>query len=129
MINIAGSATSNLRMRIRSGTSTPETGTVYDRWGFSVAAGVVTNESSGGTTSLFLGAYYAGEQTPYSMDMFNPNEAKQTLILPYSWNSNTGATALMTGRVSNNNVYTGLEITGDSGTVTGSLRIYGYRQA
>lgn len=129
MINIAGSASSNLRMRIRSGTSTPETNTVYSRWGFSVAAGVVTNESSGSQTSLFLGGYYAGEQTPYSMDMFNPNEAKQTLILPYSWNSNSGTTALMTGRVDNNNVYTGLEITGDSGTITGSLRIYGYRQA
>jgi hypothetical protein len=129
MINIAGSGSSNLRMRIRSGTSTPETNTVYSRWGFSVAAGVLTNESSGSQTSLFLGGYYAGEQTPYSMDMFNPNEAKQTLILPYSWNSNSGTTAFMTGRVDNNNVYTGLEITGDSGTLTGSLRIYGYRNS
>jgi hypothetical protein len=129
ILNIEGTDTTNLRMRVRSGTSTPETGNIYSRWGFSVLAGVVTNETSGGQSSLFLGSYFSGEQTPLVFDLFSPNLAIRTNTLPYSWSSSTGGTFFMPGRVTSNTVYTGIEIFGDSGTLTGSMRVYGYRQA
>jgi hypothetical protein len=128
VISIAGSTSSSLRLRMRSGVSTPETTAVYDRWGFSVNGGVVTNETVAAQTSLFLGGYFTAELTPYTMDMFSPNEARRTNTLPYSWNSATGATLFSTGRVSTNTVYTGIELICDAGTITGSMRIYGYRQ-
>ena len=129
LINIEGSDTTNLRMRVRSGTSTPETGSIYSRWGFSVLAGAVTNETSSNQSSLFLGSYYFGEQTPYAFDLFSPNLAVRTNTLPYAWSSSTGTTFFMPGRVTSNTVYTGIEIYGDSGTLTGSMRVYGYRNS
>ena len=129
VINIVGSAISNLRMRVRSGTSTVETAIVYDRWGFSVLAGAVTNETSSGQTSMFLGGYYSDEVTTYSFDLFQPNQTTRTNMMPLAWSSATGATYLMPGRITTNTAYTGIEIFGDSGTLTGSIRVYGYRQA
>ena len=129
VIIVSSTATSNLRMRMRSGTSTPDMGSIYDRWGFSVVGGAITNEASAGQTSLFLGGFYSGEQTPYTMDMFNPNLSLQTNTLPTAWNSSNGATYIMPGRASTTTAYTGLEIYGDSGQLTGSMRVYGYRQA
>ena len=129
IISISGSASSNLRLRVRYGTSTVETTAVYDRWGFSVTSGVIANLTAAGEQSLFLGGFYSGELTPYAMDVFSPNDASRTMIMPYSWNSATGAQVFMPARVSTNTVYTGIEILTDSGTLTGSMRIYGYRQA
>ncbi len=129
ILNITGSNNSNLRLRVRSGTSTPETGAVYSRWGFSVLAGAVTNETSGNQTELYLGGYYFSDPAPFVFDLFNPNLTVNTLILPYSWSSSTGAVFFMPGRVNNSTAYTGIELFGDAGTLTGSMRVYGYRNS
>jgi hypothetical protein len=128
LINAEASTATNLRFRMRSGTSTPETGAVYDRFGFSFV-GSVTNQISSNENAGFLGdiTNSGGNRTVVSADIFNANATRPTEVMPYTWGSNSGTVYLMTFRIETNTVYTGLELYTDSGTLTGSMRVYGYR--
>lgn len=132
LISISPSTTTNLRFRLRYGTSTTENGLVYDRFGFSVVSGVLTNETTTNETSWWLGDMYNTTQTPLvaHFDLFNPNIANvHTNSLSMTWSSNSGRMLIAPIRVETNTQYTGCELYGDSGTLTGSMRVYGYRQA
>jgi hypothetical protein len=131
VMSLTCSSTTNLRMRFRSGTNTPETGSVYDRFGFSyvgsVDSQIISNQTSaylGDITSVGIPNVFVS-----SIDIFNPNTALHTNTLPTSWGSNSGSIFLMPVRVETTTAYTGIELFGDAGTLTGSMRVYGYRQA
>ena len=131
VMSLSCSSTTNLRMRFRSGTNTPETGSVYDRFGFSFV-GSVTSEISANQTSAYLGDITSAglaNQFVASLDIFNPNTALHTNTLPASWGSNSGTIFFMPVRVESTTAYTGIELFADAGTLTGSMRVYGYRQA
>lgn len=127
ILNFLTSTSTSLRMRVRSGVSTPETTNVYPEWGFAVAGGAITNLTGGADSSQFLTGTFAGEKTIVSFDMFSPNELTRTLLQLQSWNSATGAVNLIAGRINTDTAYTGIELIVDSGTVTGTMRVYGYR--
>jgi hypothetical protein len=128
LVNVEASTGTNLRFRVRSGTSTPESGLVYDRFGFSFV-GSITNQIAANENAGFLGdiTNVGGNRTVVSADVFNPNAARPTEVMPYTWGSNNGTVYLMTFRIETNTAYTGLELYTDSGTLTGSMRVYGYR--
>lgn len=127
MINFQSSVSTNLRMRVRSGVNTPESTNVYPEWGFSVAGGAITNLTGGADSSQYLTATFTDEKTISTFDIFSPNELTRTLLQLQSWNSATGAVNLIAGRINTNTAYTGIELFPDSGNLTGSMRVYGYR--
>ena len=125
---INASAISNLRLRVLSGTNTPDTGLVYDRFGFSWSSSA-TNQASANEASLYLGAITNASNTRLnvSFDIYEPNNALETKILPYAWWSSGGDVAFMACRIETTTAYTGLRLFCDSGNLTGSMRVYGYQ--
>jgi hypothetical protein len=131
MISLSTSATTNVRLRWRYGTSTTETALQYDRFGSTLSGATVTSlvatgESSFSPVSTTSGA---NELAPITIDLYSPNVAIKTLGQSIAWNSASGATQLSNIRMANTTQYTGLELYVDSGTLTGSIRVYGYRQS
>jgi hypothetical protein len=117
----------DLYFRMRSGVNTPETGGVYDRYGFNwgtsgvnmVSANLVAAVISDiGTTSKAVG----------NVNFYGPNEAVHTIVNSHSWGNNTGAVYFPTHRIETTTAYTGIELTTlTAATLTGTMRVYGYR--
>jgi len=128
-MNLSTSAVTTVRFRFRFGTSTTESGAFYDRFGFQVLAGTVTNNSFAGGQSCPLVSTTSGgtEMAPVIIEMMSPNKAVKTVSVPRSWNSASGANEFLTLRMNNTTQYTGFEISVDSGTISGTIRVYGYR--
>ncbi len=131
MISLSTSATTNVRLRFRYGTSTTETALQYDRFGSSLNGATVTSLVSTGESSWYVVSTTSGasDLSPATIDIYSPNVAIRTLGQSNAWNSANGATHLTNCRMFNATQYTGLELFVDSGTLTGSIRVYGYRQA
>lgn len=129
-VNIITSATVDVRLRMRSGTNTTESGSLYDRFGYYQTGAGFTFANSGNQTSAFLMDVYAGssERAMAKIDMFNPNNALHTNMQIQSWGSNSGSIYTWNNRVESTTQYTGFEINPDSGTVTGTISVYGYRK-
>ena len=129
MINMTGSASVGVTVRMRSGVSTPETGAVYDRFGFEAGA-VYTNVNLADQTSALVGQTDSGGGVMTGIiDCFNPNVASNSNLVINGWNANSGTSDIMNNRIQTTTQYTGIEIFPASGTITGSMRVYGYRQA
>jgi hypothetical protein len=128
MVSVQSSTSTSLRFRFFSGLNTPETGLVYDRFGFSWATSA-TNQVSPNESSLYLGTIGSTANFRFTsgIDVFNPNTTIHTNVMPYSWFSDTGAVAFMTGRIETTTQYTGLRLFCDTGTISGTVRVYGYR--
>jgi hypothetical protein len=128
-MNLSTSASTTVRWRLRYGTSTVESGAVYDRFGFNVSAGVISNDSfTGGNSCPLVGTGLgASNVAPVVLDIFAPNETVNTVSLPRSWNTSSGANQFLSLRMNTTTAYTGFEIFPDTGTITGSIKVYGYR--
>lgn len=129
VIQCHGSAATNFNIRLRSGTSTPETGAVYDRYGFGYLTGL-TNFEAANQTTMNLGnvSSTSASRLVLSADLFNPNVANiHTVLVPYVFAGNNQQVILAPVRIETNTQYTGIEIYGDTGTLTGTMRVYGYR--
>lgn len=131
LMNFRTSASTNVRMRFRYGTSTTDSTATYDRYGVTITNGVNTGENSGSQTSYYIVGTYADTNAiiPVGMDIYGPNVARNTVCQSQSWNNNSGALQFLTIRTANTTQYTGLELFLDSGNMTGTIRVYGYRQA
>jgi hypothetical protein len=129
LISATTSATTSVRLRWRFGTSTTETALQYDRFGTQLSGATMTSLVATGESSFAVIATTSGatELAPIVMDVHAPNVAIKTVAQSNAWNSANGATWLTNCRMNNTTQYTGLEIFADSGTITGSIRVYGYR--
>jgi hypothetical protein len=118
----------NLSFRVRSGTSTPETGAVYDAFGFFFSAGinsaVLANQTSGKLCDV---TNVGGNRSAGTLDIFGPNTPRPTILNTQSWDSNSGGVYFPSFRIETNTAYTGIELVPSSGTLTGTMRVYGYR--
>lgn len=125
-----GSNSSNANLRVRSGTSTPETGAVYDRYGPYWSGGAWANFDAANQTSAFLNNHNSTSTTPTlgSIWIYNPNKAAETAIFESIIDS-TGLFVNLWHRIQTSTVYTGLEIYNATAgqTLTGSVRVYGFR--
>ncbi len=131
LISLSTSASTNLRIRWRYGTSTTDTTTKYDRFGATLSGATVTSIISTSETSFYPVSTTAGatELAPVTIDFYSPNVAIQSVAQSNGWNTSSGATHLVNCRMNNTTQYTGLELFVDSGTLTGSIRVYGYRNS
>ena len=124
-----GSGNGDLFFRMRSGVNTPETGFVYDRYGFSwgtSASNLVSPNLVAGLISD-VGAT-ANSRAVSSLTFYAPNEAAHTTTNSHGWGNNSGSVYLPTHRIETTTVYTGIELTTLSAlTISGTMRVYGYR--
>lgn len=133
MLSIATSATTDIRWRLRSGTNTQEAGSVYDRYGFywnqntpAAANSSAANQTSGYLADTYLGA---SDRAVSTIEMFNPNNAVYTNAMIQAWGTNTGYMYFYNTRIETTTQYTGFELSCDSGTLTGNISVYGYRNS
>lgn len=128
---VNGSGTGNLFFRTRSGINTPETGAVYDRYGFYFGAGGTTvslnnNNLVGGYSSDVAAG--GNSRASGSLTIYSPNEATHTIVNSHTWDNSSGAVFFPSHRIETTTQYTGIELTTIGGpTLTGTMRVYGYR--
>jgi hypothetical protein len=125
------SASTNLFFRFRSGTSTTESGAVYDRAGFSFTT-VANSLLAANQTEGYVGDGTAAANSRFTgtLEIFRPNEAQNTSVNCHNMDNLGNAVYLMSYRMDNATQYTGLELTAlGAGTLTGSMYVYGYRKA
>lgn len=118
----------NLFVRMRSGVDTPEVGGVYDGFGFRFDVGITSLISANQTRQYLCDVTNAGgNRSAISMDIFGANQTVPTIINTHTWDSNTGAVYFPSSRIETNTAYTGIELVPSSGNLTGTMRVYGYR--
>lgn len=115
--------------RLRSGTSTPETGAVYDRFGFYWLTSGVNFTNANQTAGYVTDATNVSSNTGAAdLQFFRPNEAVVTTQNGHAWGANSGAVYFSSCRIETTTQYTGIELTTLSATnITGTMRVYGYR--
>lgn len=135
VFNMRGGTASapTLTLRMLSGTTTPETGSVY--YGAltqPTANGLTSVIGSNGSTSLSLGTLQlsGGQYNTFSMDVFTPFEAIQTgFAINGFFYEGTGLLVARNGGGTVNTVssYTGIQLNISSGNLeAGEVRVYGY---
>ena len=128
---VNGSGAGNLFYRMRSGVSTPETGAVYDRFGFFFSiGGAIVSLISSNTSAAFSSDITAGgnSRTSGSLTIYSPNESTHTIVNSQTWDNSSGALYFPSHRIETTTQYTGIELTTLGGpTLTGTMRVYGYR--
>jgi len=128
-----GSASTNIQLRLRYGTNTSQTGNQYYRYGFYYTyAGTLTNFQASNTTEQFVGNHgtTAGVFSNTEITMLNPYTANQrTVWNTYHFDAQSGLIAQFTSQYADTTQYTGFEFIPASGTVTGTVRVYGFRNA
>ena len=127
-ILVQASTPVNLFVRVRSGVSTPETGSVYDGYGFRFDTGISSLISANQTRQYLCDvSATANFRSAIALDFYGPNETQHTVMNSHSWDSNTGAVYFPSSRIETTTAYTGIDLVPSSGTLTGTMRVYGYR--
>jgi hypothetical protein len=125
-----GSTGNNIYMRTRVGGS-DNTASVY-RWAmnFFASNGNIANQAAGDTVSYGALGWNVGAAEQYnatSTDWFNPFATKITGVSGSGHGSINGA--LLFNTVYNTTSYDGFTIYTSSGTMTGTIRVYGYQNS
>jgi ABC-type Na+ efflux pump permease subunit len=128
--NVYGSAGTNTSWQMMSGTNTKETTAVYNRVGFYWTSGVTNFNAS--AQNQWFNINHGTTSSSYSnseMTVFRPNVSgvkTETRLRGYSGDSDLTVyiDQYSTPTVS----YTGLYLFPSSGTITGTVTIYGYRK-
>ena len=136
LINQSSASTvSTMRFRMRSG-STDDSGANY------ALAGIYTRSDNAtiaswrdpytSLSSWYLGEYHSSTPTPYSLDIFNPNVASKTgislIAAGYNDTSHTIFNFTHQGLHVPATAYDGFTIYAASGTITGTVTVYGYNK-
>jgi len=125
VLNISASGTSNdLQMRFRvSGTDAT---TNYNRYGIAVnSAGSTVNYGSGTGQAFFYVNQTSNIDTGAEFNLYSPFEAIATRIVATS--SGGTSPVFMGGRHTTASSYDGFTLYPDTSTVTGTVRVYGYK--
>lgn len=130
-ISLIGSANVDVSMRLRvSGSDYTSTGHYYGITGLT-SGGAAVNKLGNNTTAFFLNTPWTGYYGQISVDVYAPNLARATGINLQSMGVSSGADASWagSGTLATTTQYDGFSIYPASGSITGTLRIYGYRNS
>ena len=121
------SAAGTVRLRVR--TSSDETGAVYDlqRGAFSGASAVASRASNSTNPPI---AFNSFDRYSAIIEFFAPNKSQNTTykILGTANDAGTTYAEFAACEVETTTQYTGFTIFADSGTMTGTMTIYGFRK-
>jgi hypothetical protein len=121
-------ANSSLSARMVTGTTPTSGGTDYtfSRQYWTGTGGVANNGGSSGASSFTIISQSTGGASAGYVDIYQPFLALPTLFNGMSqYSVNIGE--ILAGRHGLSNSYTGLQIDGGAGAMTGNIQIYGYR--
>lgn len=129
-LQIYGSGSTNTSIRMRVGGVDNTATEYYDR-GYYNLTGTLTALTNSAVTSAFITNHPTGSGFParVSIDIHGPNEAARTGIHTNWVDTFTvlGGQTISTHAVAT--AYDGFTLLPASGTITGTVRVYGYRQA
>jgi hypothetical protein len=128
LASIHGSAASFCRLQYLVGT-TPETGLAYGQRGWSQSGTTLAAYSATGTDNHFFNQYGNTAATfgATVCDVFNPQKATRTAINVRNVDMFSADTYDISGQCTSTSQFTGFRLTAVSGTLTGTIRVYGYR--
>ncbi len=128
----SGSTNASLKLRLRSG-STDDSGGNYAYAGLytrSDSAAITSYRDAIGQTSFALGDFNSSRPTIVDIDIYNPQVATQTTTRVSCSNPDTSNTIfhfLNMGYHNQATSYDAASIITTSGTITGTVSVYGYR--
>ena len=129
VISHTGSASTTFSFRMISGTSTVDSGANYFSYGLSFS-GSATDQGAASATSQKCGGHSSDGNIPNETNirMANPNIAKRTQANIHAFDASGPNMLLLGAQVATTTQYTGIQLIPASGSITGTMRIYGYRQ-
>lgn len=129
-LQVFGSAASNCRLRLRVGGVDANGTDYYDR-GYYNNAGVITALTGTAVQQVFLTNYDTNVGYPgrVSCDIHGPNLAARTVFHTQWADSFTVLAGDTHSTHATGNAYDGFTLSPAAGTITGTVRVYGYRQA
>jgi hypothetical protein len=130
VIDMTGSAAVSLQMRVRaSGTDSSAAAYNYSSAFFFMVAGTNSDTRAMAATSFALPALNSGTVSSYFLDIQNIAKASTTQIMGQAIRFNSEAGYLFSGINTGLVAYDGITIFPASGTITGTIKIYGYRNS
>lgn len=134
VLNHSCSTTVSVNLEMLSGTNTPETGAVY-RWGAVgyISVNATYNDAATATTSFAgfsQGAVSDAGSAHTIAEFAQPNVASRTWIKTsngFEWTSNTVYMREYNVLVDTATQYTGFRLLTSTGTITGTINIYGWK--
>lgn len=127
-----GSVATNLQIRLRYSTNTTQSGNQYYRYGFYYLGINLQSFNASNETQQFFGNHgtTAGVFSYTDITMFNPNLASnRTYWDTRHFDAQSGLQASFSSQYVDTTQYTGFELNPASGTVTGKVSVYGYRNS
>jgi hypothetical protein len=127
-ITYYGSASTNSQVQFMSGTNTKDIAATYNRWGFYWTT-LINGFNQANLTSDFFANHFTAAAN-YSMGeitVWQPNVATYTNTTVRSWSGDSGLVLVTDNTKKTTTQYTGLYFFPASGTVTGTIRVYGLR--
>jgi hypothetical protein len=130
VISHVGSASTTFSFRMISGTNTVDNGSNYFGYGLSYNAGA-TDQGAASATSQKCGGHSSDSNIPNQtvIQLSNPNIAKRTQANIHAFDASGPNVLLLGTQVTTTTVYTGIQLIPASGSITGTMRVYGKRQA
>jgi hypothetical protein len=126
--NIFGSAASFCTLQYLVGT-TPETGASYSRRGWYQVGSTLAAYNGSGETSHFFAQYGTTSSSfgATACDVFNPQKATRTAINIRNLDLSSADTYDISGQNTSTSLFTGFRLNATSGNLSGTVRVYGYR--
>lgn len=123
-----GSVGTNTQTQYMTGTNTKDATANYNRFGFYWNAGV-TNFNQSSTTSDFVINHgtTATDTSTAQITIYSPNLATRTMSTSNGYSGDSGLTTFLSFNKATTTAYTGLYLFPTSGTITGSITVYGMR--
>lgn len=129
-ITMTGSANSNFSLVFYTGTNTEYTAANYFRYGAYYGSGAWSNFQLSSTDSVFVNnhASTAANISSSDLSIFAPNNSSfRTNLRNDSWDAQTGLVIRTENTIDTTSAFTGFVLKPATGTLTGRIRVYGYR--
>lgn len=132
-LNNSSTTTASFTMQMRT-SSTDSSANYYSQVSFAYGAAIGGLVSQNATTSVTLGDFSNSSPAgaSWAFDMMGPNKAFITTFYGQRWayqsNVATFVYASVAGCVNTSTQYTGFRLALSTGTLTGSCKVYGYRE-
>lgn len=124
------SAGANHQLVFYTGTNTEYTSALYYRYGFYAVGATLTTLAASTQTSMFLNNHssVAANRSTTELRVYAPNNSSfKTNIRNDAWDYNSGLVIRTDNLVDVANSFTGFVVKPSTGTLTGNIAVYGYR--
>jgi hypothetical protein len=132
-VTAIGNFNTQLVWRLRDAGGTDSSTSNYDQQGLQIAGGTLGNATIVGTTSQFglMEMSTTQDSSAVNFEVFSPFLAARTRFTAASFGFNNAGSQVLnmrSGAHSLSNSYTGLTLLPGTGTITGTMSVYGYRK-